>query len=90
MVRSLYCNGSFWIIEGCWNVIRAVTMLETYKVIEEQPRLYLGTRDHFICLNFMVYIIVGSYRDQLEAERGNPESPIQGIIRELYYPLYSG
>ena len=63
MVKSLDCNGSSWILEGCWNVIRVVTTLEIYRIIEEPPRLYLGTRDHFICLNFVVHISVGGYRD---------------------------
>lgn len=74
MVRSLDCNGSSWILEGWWNVIRVVTMLEIYKIIEEQPRLYLGTRDHFICLNFVVHITVGGYRDNWKQKALNHAS----------------
>lgn len=48
MIRSLY---SSWIIEDCCSVIRAVIMLAMYKVIQEQPWLYLGTKDHSIWLN---------------------------------------
>lgn len=52
------------LIEGCCKVIWVVAMLETSKDLQGNTRTMkafsLGTREHFLRLNFMLHITVES------------------------------
>lgn len=60
---------------------------ETYKDLHTNiriPKAFFGNQRASHVAEFMVHMIVGSYRDKLEANTGSFEPPTQGIIKRNF------